>query len=434
MFRSMFSAISGIRNHQLFMDAIGNNIANVNTTAFKGSRVAFQDLLSQTLRGALKPADLQAGRGGVNALQVGLGAVTATTDTIQTQGYLQNTNRTTDLAIQGDGFFILTDGTKKYYTRDGNFDLGDDGKVISTATGFRVLGWTPDATGVVDPTTTPGTLTIKVGGDVITKATSKVSFVGNLNSATAVGGTWATTMIVYDSLGLAHELKVTFTRRNTGGTTSGGTVSDDWNYAVTTSEAGVTVGGTAPTGVLTFSTAGQFASTTPATNLTATPPTPNFTVTLTNGAATPQTLSLDYTALKQLAQASSAGADAQDGYTSGTLLSFAVTDNGEILGTYSNGQSKLLGQLSMATFANAGGLQKLGSNLLFETSNSGLPQVGAPNSASRGQTKMGFLEGSNIDLAQQFTNMIIAQRGFQSNSRIVTTTDEMLQDLVNLKR
>lgn len=260
MMRSLFSAISGLKNHQLMMDNVGNNIANVNTTAFKTSRVAFQDIISQTLRSATGPSATQ---GGLNPMQMGLGVQFGAIDTIMTQGNLQSTNKPTDLAIQGDGFFVLSDGTNKFYTRDGNFQIDATGKMVHASTGMSV-----------DPA-----ITVPAG-----------------------------------STGLNID--------------AGGNVT-------TTNAAGAT------------------------TNV---------------------------------------------------------------------------GTIQLATFPNPTGLVRASGNLYLVSANSGAATTGAPNAGGRGTINAGFLEMSNVDLAAQFTNMIIAERGFQANSRVITATDEILQDLVNIKR
>src|SRR6266542_3851767 len=185
MLRSMNSAIAGLKNHQIFMDVIGNNIANVNTTAFKGSRVAFQTMLSQTIRGSVAPGE---GRGGINAAQVGLGSSVASIDMLNTQGALNTTGKTTDLAIQGDGYFVMTDGFRQFYTRDGSLDLSADGTIISPATGLKVLGWgtTKDAAGntTINNRVPPsGALNIPLGQLVTARSSTSISFNGNINGA-----------------------------------------------------------------------------------------------------------------------------------------------------------------------------------------------------------------------------------------------------------
>src|SRR5919197_3074656 len=186
MMRSMFSAISGLKNHQTFMDVVGNNIANVNTTGFKQSRVTFQDILSQTLRGASGP---QNGRGGVNPEQVGLGVLLSGIDTIQTQGTLQSTGKLTDMAIQGDGYFVVNDGKQNFYTRDGAFDLGIDGTLLNPASGLKVMGWQADpVTGAVDATKPPTSIVIPIGSGMTGKGSTELTINGNLDSRTASAG------------------------------------------------------------------------------------------------------------------------------------------------------------------------------------------------------------------------------------------------------
>jgi len=181
--RSLFSAVAGLRNHQTKMDVLGNNIANVNTIAFKGGRVRFQDILSQNIRGASAP---QVGRGGINPAQVGLGMSIGAIDTIHTQGSLQNTGRATDLAIQGNGFFVMSDGTNRLYTRDGAFSIGADGDIVNAANGFKPLGWPANAAGVVNSAAPLGSLNIPIG-QTVARATSSLTFGGNLDAAAATG-------------------------------------------------------------------------------------------------------------------------------------------------------------------------------------------------------------------------------------------------------
>ncbi|MBS3947242.1 MAG: flagellar hook-basal body complex protein, partial [Dethiobacter sp.] len=185
MQRSLFSAVTGLRNHQVKMDVLGNNIANVNTIAFKGSRVRFQDILNQNIRGASAP---QFGRGGINPAQVGLGMSIGAIDTIHTQGNLQSTGRATDLAIQGSGFFVMSDGVGRTFTRDGAFSVGADGDLANAANGFKPLGWAADASGAISTTAPLGPLNIPIG-QTVTSATTSLNFAGNLDAAAASGAT-----------------------------------------------------------------------------------------------------------------------------------------------------------------------------------------------------------------------------------------------------
>jgi flagellar hook protein FlgE len=405
----MFSAISGLKNHQTFMDVVGNNIANVNTTGFKQSRVTFQDILSQTVRGASGP---QGGRGGVNPEQVGLGVLISGIDTVQTQGTLQSTGKLTDMAIQGDGYFVMNDGKQSFYSRDGSFDMGIDGTLVNPASGLHVMGWMPDpVTSAINTQAPPTNITIPVGAGMTGKMSTSLTVNGNLDSNNAGGAANAVPLsaTVYDSQGNAVPLTLTFTK----------SAANTWTMTPTaTAPVGVVGGGT-----VTFNGAGKVAA----------GGTASLSVTLANGATTPEPITLDMTQLTQLASTPSSLSSNTDGASAGTLTSFTVGEGGNITGVYSNGYKQPLGQMALASFSNTSGLIKAGGNLFQSSPNSGTPQVGMPNTASRGSIATGFLEGSNVDLAQQFTNMIMAERGFQANSKVITTSDEILQDLVNLK-
>jgi len=410
MLRSMSSAISALRNHQTFMDVISTNIANINTTGYKSSRVTFQDLLSQTLNSGSAPSD--AG-GGINPIQVGLGMRLGGIATIFTQGNPQATGQPRDLAIQGDGFFVLQMGEETYYSRDGVIDVGTDNTLVNPTTGMRLMGWMADASGAINSGMPAGVVTIPYGtGEA--RATTAITYQGNLDAESVAADTVEATVPVYDSLGNIHALTLTFTK----------TANDrEWTWAVT-APAGVTVSNPVGT-TITFAANGSYS--TPATT----------TIDLSgfaNGAADMSAVVLDFSAITQLAKASDVGATNQDGLAAGTLTDFAVNEFGEVLGLYSNGMTRTVAQIALATFSNPAGLLRMGQNLFFPSSNSGTPNVGAPGEGTRGRILSGYLEMSNVDLAREFTDMIIAQRGFQANSRVVTTSDEILQELVNLKR
>jgi flagellar hook protein FlgE len=411
MMRSMFAAISGLKNHQTFMDVVGNNIANVNTTGFKQSRVTFQDILSQTVRGASGP---QGGRGGVNPEQVGLGVLISGIDTIQTQGTLQSTGKLTDMAIQGDGYFVMSDGKQNFFSRDGAFDMGIDGTLVNPSSGLHVMGWNSDpVTGLINTSVPPSNITIPIGAGMTGKASTSLTVTGNLDSNN-LGG--ASNMVplsttIYDSQGNAIPLTLQLTK----------SASNTWSLAtVATAPAAITAGGS---GTLTFTGSGKVAAGGGTFSLTVNP----------NNGATPVTVTMDLTQVSQLASTPSSLSSNTDGASAGTLNSFTVGQGGNITGIYSNGYKQPLGQMALASFSNPSGLVKSGGNLFQSSANSGTANIGMPDSAGRGQIATGFLEGSNVDLAQQFTNMIMAERGFQANSRVITTSDEILQDLVNLK-
>jgi flagellar hook protein FlgE len=418
MMRSMNSAVSGLRNHQTYMDVVGNNIANVNTTGFRASRVAFQDMLSQTARSAGAPTT---DRGGTNPQQVGLGVTLGSIDTIQTQGNLESTGKPTDLALEGDGYFVVNDGDRSYYTRDGAFDRSIDGSLVNAA-GLKVMGWQGKA-GSVDTTRQLEPITIPLGQGMRASASTVVKPAGNLASSTPTVDTVPATnanvvktdVSIRDSLGQSHTVSVTFTH----------TGANAWSWVATSPATATTPATPLANGALTFDANGQLL--TPIAG--AMPP---VTFPAANG-ADPTEMTLDLSGLTQLDGASDLQATA-DGAAAGYLTTFAVDKTGVITGVYSNGVREELGQIAVATFANPGGLSKTGGNLWDVSANSGQPQVGAAGIGGRGSVSPGTLEMSNVDLAQQFTNMIKAERGFQANSRVITASDQILQDLVNLIR
>ena len=427
MLRSMFSAISGLRGHQVMMDVIGNNIANVNTVGYKSGRVNFQDILSQTFRGATAP---NGSLGSINPAQIGLGMTVAGIDVLHTQGNLQSTGKPTDMAIQGDGFFILANGNQQYYSRDGSFDSALDGSLVNPASGLKVQGWTADSSGVIDTTVPVASVSIPIGQLSTAEPSTNASIRGNLDASAVDGATASTTIAVYDSLGVSHSIKVTFTK--TAGT------PNTWAWAAATDPAdtGATTTGA---GTITFG-----AGTDPVTDPSGRVKTVTGTIpiALTNGATA--TMTFDSTAvapaaatldLTQMTQFGGPGEPigSANGFTSGSLVTFAVGNGGEITGAFSNGQTKILGQIALASFLNPAGLMRTGQNMFGGSSASGNPSIGRPGTSSRGSVTTGSLEMSNVDLATQFTGMITAERGFQANGRVITTSDEMLQELVNLK-
>ncbi|MDI3341745.1 MAG: flagellar hook protein FlgE [Sphaerobacter sp.] len=412
LIRSMSSAVSGLRAYQTWLDVTGNNIANIATPGFKASRVRFEDVVSITMRGASLP-DPTTGRAGRNPAQVGLGSVAAGVEAIFTPGTTTSTGKESHLAIMGDGYFVVADGVQTYYTRDGSFDLGLDHRLVNPSTGLYVMGWQADANGVIDTSQPLSSIVIPIGQRMDAMPSASIVAQGNLDAGAAVGDTYQTQVTVVDSLGFQHSLTLTYTK----------TATNIWTWTYSTTEPGVTLTNT--TGTVEFDNQGNVLTITPSGDLT---------VQWGNGAAdTIITGGGDFTRLTQLARASNSVAVA-DGWIAGELTGFAVSDSGVITGIFSNGATLPLGQVALATFANPAGLMKAGRNLLTTSPNSGQAVVGPPASGGRGQIISSHLEMSNVDLAEEFTNMILAERGFQANSRVVTTSDEVLQDLVNLKR
>ena len=272
--RSLFSGVSALKNHQVRMDVIGNNIANVNTVGFKSSRVTFRDTLSQTLRAASSP---QGGRGGVNPMQVGLGMALGSIQTNQTQGSPEMTGRQTDMAIEGNGFFVLSDGPRRFYTRAGLFDVDGDGSLISSVNGMKVMGWRA-ATGQIDIDQPMEALLIPMGKTINPIATTTIKFGGNLDSRIAAGESVTQTVEVFDSLGDTHSVNLTFTKTDTG--------SNTWSWTAS-GGSGTVAGGS---GTIMFDTSGNMINATgPAFQFT--PPgansvsiTPDFTGVVQNAA------------------------------------------------------------------------------------------------------------------------------------------------------
>ncbi|HEY3083484.1 MAG TPA: flagellar hook protein FlgE [Chloroflexota bacterium] len=417
MIRSMFAAVQSLRNHQTFMDVVANNIANVNTTGFKSGRIDFQDVLNQTLRGAVAPSST---RGGVNPIQVGLGVGIAGIDNFQTQGDLQSTGRVTDLAIQGDGYFQLSDGQQIIYSRDGSFDVGADGKIVSPSTGLKVQGWQADEAGVVDTGQPITDITVPFGRMSPPLPTTQASIAGNLDNRVASGTAVTSVMKVFDSLGSPHNITLRFVKAQ----------GNSWDWDATTTDTAILDANPLAAGTVTFDDAGLAQSD---------PALPEGTLNLTfdNGAAPAQgatAISIEMDNLTGFAQQSTVNVDDQNGHEAGALTSFTIGPDGSVQGIFSNGFNQTLGRISLARFKNPGGLTRSGSNAFQLSVNSGLPIIGAPGDTGLGTVNSGTLEMSNANLAQQFTDMIRAQRGFQANSRMITTSDEMLQELIQLKR
>ena len=409
MLRSMFSAISGLRAHQTKMDVTSNNIANVNTVGFKGSQTVFQDTLSQVLRSGGQPA---ADRGGTNPAQVGLGVKLAAITTNWTQGATQSTGRSTDFMVEGDGFFVVEGGGEQMFTRAGSFDFDANGNLV-TADGSVLQGWMADADGTVNPNGPIGALSVPYGQMVNPASTTAGSIRGNLPSEAGVGETFQLGADMYDSQGVLQ--KVAYTFEKTG--------DNEWDLSVVHADGTVLM---APTGVV-FDAAGNL--TTPAGPDFQLPPfTPVGYPSWTN----PVTMSLE--GLTQFGGANTLSAPKPDGYTLGSLQSFTLGNDGTIVGVFSNGLRQPLGQLALASFNNPGGLQKAGNSSFRVGDNSGAAMIGLAGTGGRGVLNAGALEMSNVDLSEEFTGLIVAQRGFQANSRVITASDEILQDLVNLKR
>ena len=525
MMRSLFSGVSGLKNHQTRMDVIGNNISNVNTTGFKSSRVNFTDMLSQNLQGASSPNN---NIGGTNPKQIGLGSAVGAVDLLFTNGSVQSTGVNTDLALSStNALFVLNTGNGTAYTRNGDFQFDADGNYVQAGNGYFVQGWmanngTIDTGAQVTNITIPSgksmppaasvvanytnnlnaevpTITSITGGNVTAKeyketkekVTASTDYTVNIytgDPATLVGsniaagafeigdeypaasgnyitkleqqvpskseatsdnavtltlsdgskltqtsGVYAlnnslpvvTTLSVYDSLGSVHDVAVYFTLTDAS--------QDTWKVSLSTDDSnpstaswteadGSTTTVSMPVVSLDFDTNGKYAGGSGITTLT-----------MTNGSTTPQTINLDFSNLTQYSSSSTIAGKA-DGNAAGILSSISIDKTGTITGTYTNGMKQTEAQVALQRFTNPGGLNKIGESLYEDSNNAG--KSGEPSTASAlGATiTPSALEMSNVDVANEFTDMIITQRGFQSNSKIITVSDEMLETVVNLKR
>ncbi len=533
---SLTAGISGLRSAQTSLNVIGNNLANLNTSGFKTSRVSFTDELSQTIRAAQAPTGSV---GGKNAIQVGIGSAVGSIDTNFAQGSITPTGRPFDLAIQGEGFFVVTDGSQDFYSRVGSFGLDLNNDLVDSGTGFKVkniLG---------------RSLNLPVNSIVPAKATTSVSLAGNLNSnlnggavnqilqttsAFTTGG--STPAVAGDGLNTLDQNTIPYVAGDIikmVGTESDGTdVSTSFVYGSGTNQNGTTLGdlqdfitasfgtatasldangnlvltsdapgksnllmsisdGSTNTGISALPTIDVNVSGSGETYVTTTPifdtqgtshpitltfeklspntwdvtptmkaadgsvvdgistisfnqngsysaitGTPTLTITFSNGS--PQTVNLDlgvsnaFNGLTQFSGNSSVATTNQDGYDAGFYLSSNVNQNGTIDALFTNGQTKNIGQLQMAAFSNPNGLSKQGNNLYAQTAASGTSVLSTALSGKFGAIVGGALEASNVDIAEEFTNLIISQRSFQANARTITTTDEILQELVNLVR
>ncbi len=569
MMRSLYSGITGLQASQTDMDVIGNNIANINTVGFKASRVTFETALLQALRAARAP---QNNIGGVNPMEVGLGTQVASIDQIMTQGSFQNTGKKTDLAIQGDGFFVVNNGEGNFYTRAGNFSLDENGTLVQAGTGFKVMGWeaTVDSYGRrhVDTNNPIGEIKIAANETMAAKSTSNIKTGGNLDSTTGISpvtitvtddqgrnysiqftfkldtatfnpfsndktylwtarlvkapagvtidpnnsisgtitldqygnvvkdsatdvyvtsgsgtvslATTSSTSVVsgtavtlpnsgeisfseadntanavtadyknptytvstqiYDSLGKSYTIYLDFTNLGVQSTGSSPTTAWAWDARLAdgTPIQLVNSSGTAAgsnVGIVEFNSSGKMIGTATLTGgaiTTANPPT-GIEFMPSDGAQTVKS-QIDFTQLTDLAGSASAAITEQDGNAKGTLQSFAINQSGDIIGTFSNGLTDVLGKIALANFNNPAGLKAVGNSLYAQSANSGVPQVGPSGTGGRGTLIPGTLEMSNVDLAQEFTNMIVAERSFQANARVITTSDSILAQLVNLKQ
>lgn len=406
---SLFNGLSGLSAHQKMLDVVSNNIANLNTTGFKRSDARMNEGFAETLAAASAPT---ATLGGVNPLQIGHGVKMGALSADFNQGNMEATGRPLDMAIQGEGFFVLDDGTAtKYYSRVGSFALDSEYSLVDQASGFHVQSAT-------------GNITVPKDDPLPPRITSAITIRGNLDPTTAVGGSpVVSTIQVVDSRGQAHRVELSLSK--TGAMSWGltavlpdgdGVFGDNQVDGITFNEdgsfAGVSGGGAGDNDIeLTFS-----------------------------GLTTPQTIGFSlgtvagFDGLTQIGGESTAAAVDQDGYEAGSLLALSVKPDGTLSGQYSNGRLLDLANLAIATFPNAEGLEKANGNMYQESANSGQAMLGQGLSGRAGSILGGNLEGSNVDVSKEMALMIVAQRGFQVNARVITVSNEILQEIAGLVR
>ena len=409
---SLYSGITGINASGYAMSVIGNNIANSNTVGFKAGYTSFSDILNQSLGGA----------GGGN-LAVGRGVDLVSIGTVFGQGSFENTTNGTDLAIEGNGFFLVADATGTFYTRAGQFIRDDEGYLVNPS-GFRLQGYSVDNNGNL--ITTLGDITV---GQVSSapSQTSEFRISLNLDGSASTGASYASTITVYDSLGAAIPLTMTFTKLGTG---------NAWSYAASIPSS---MGTATSTGSIEFDTDGNLTTVDSANPFTD----KDVFVDLPGTGGADYTISWDVwdsvtgvatTEVTGYANPSDTTFIYQDGYAPGSVQSIAVDQDGLISALFTNGQTRIMGQVLLADFLSPWGLAKMGKSLFAESSDSGQPTVGVPGTGGRGRLAASSLEMSNVDMASEFVRMITTQRAYQANARVITTSDQLLQELMQIKR
>jgi flagellar hook protein FlgE len=403
--------LSGLTAASQALSVISDNLANLNTVGFKESTASFSDLFYQAF----------GTNGADNPIQVGEGvAVNAVTPNFSS-GTLEATGVPTDAAISGSGFFVTQDNGVSEFTRAGNFTVDSQGNLM-TQNGASVMGY-PAVNGVISPSQTLAPLQINQGQLIPALATTSIQSQTNLNASAAVGDTFSTPITVFDSLGNSHVLTNQFTK----------TGSNAWSYQITLPAADT--GGTgAPTvvatGNLTFNGDGTLA----------TPAAPVTGIAITGLADGASNMSVTWnfkdaagnSLMTQSASPSATATTFQNGYGVGTLTDYTINSDGTIEGSFSNNQTLALGQIALANFSNPQGLQAVGQNSYLATLSSGAAVIGVAGNGGRGTITGGSLEQSNVDIATEFSNMIITQRGYQANARVVTTFDQLTQDAINM--
>ncbi len=430
---ALFSGVTGLDTTSTAISVIGDNIANVNTPGFKERRAEFADVLAQTITNV------------TGFSQLGAGSLTLKVSNLFSQGTFETSSRPLDLAVQGRGFFVVEDSSGRFYTRAGIFNLNSDGLLVNPLGQF-VQGFGIDATtglpngqlqdiqlsSSLSPPNPSGLVefALNLNADALA---DNPGIPGPFDPADPTGSShFQTTVTLYDSLGNSHASTIYFTQTTAN--------PAEWEWNATLPPADTTTAPAAPTdpvvvmgsGTLEFDTDGLL--TVPAAAVT-------VSYTFTGGVTSPQDVDMDFGDIAgstapvlttQFAQSSSTNNLIQDGFSAGTLQGLSVTPDGFISGQFSNGTTRPLFQVALATFPNIEGLSSVGNNNLIETRDSGQALIGAPDSGTLGSIRSSSIEQSNVDLAQQFIRLIINQRAFQANTRTISVTNELLSNLVNL--
>jgi len=387
----IFMGQTAVLAHQNWLNMIGNNLANVNTFGFKGSRMRFGDIIGSTI-------------GGVT---LGNGVSTTGVDFNFSQGSLQGTGQPLDLALDGQGFFTLSDGNKNVFTRVGTFALDETKFMVERTTGFRVLDMQGNAI-KVNPAD------FRVDG----VASTQVDLVGNFNSKTIPQGKFKTSTTVFDSAGNQHTLNVEFTRQDNGATPP--VATNKWVGAVTSPETGAVISDGALD--ITFDSAG---------NPPATPADVAIAVDFGLGS---QALTIDFSGTTQNAGATNVKEGSKDGSVAVTFSSIVVSKNGDVKAVKSDGSSEIITAMGISMPDNPAGLKALGNGVFEATVDTGVVKLSRPQEGGTGSLRSGFLETSNVDLTTELVNLIVAQRGFSTGAKIITTSDQVMQETLNLKR
>lgn len=404
---SFYIPVTGLESDTTALNTIANDLANLNTTGFKAQSVNFADVFYDQI--GVNGAD--------NLLQLGAGDKVSSIESNFTAGTPTATGNNSDVALTGSGFFVINNGGSDLYTRDGNFTIASNGDLMTQA-GLQVMGY-PAANGVVNTNASLVPLNIPQDGVQQAKPTGSFGFTANLDATAALNSQVTTQVPAYDSLGEPQEITITYTK----------TGNNTWNYSIAL-PAGASTGSANTTGTLTFDTSGNL--TAPAadvagisfTGLTDGAADLNMTWNVLGAAGTPTVTQTD--------QASGYSATIQDGYAAGQYQSYAINSDGTVVVKFTNGNDQAVGQIALANFVNLQGLQMLGNDEFGATRSSGPAAIGISGSAGLGSMESGNLESSNVNISQEFSDLIIAQRAFEANSKAITTFDTVAQETINM--